>query len=43
MIGASRETVSRLFASFKRKKLIEIRGSTLVVGSKTNLEKLAEA
>lgn len=43
MIGASRETVSRLFASFKRKKLIEIRGSTLIVGSKASLEKLADA
>jgi len=43
MIGTSRETVSRLFASFKRKKLIEMHGSTLIVGSKNNLEKLADA
>ncbi len=43
MIGTSRETVSRLFATFKRKKLIEVRGATLIVGNKINLEKLAEA
>jgi CRP/FNR family transcriptional regulator, cyclic AMP receptor protein len=43
MIGTSRETVSRLFTTFKRKKLIEVRGATLVVNSKANLEKLAEA
>src|SRR5579863_8460129 len=43
MTGTSRETVSRLFTTFKRKKLIEVRGATLVVNSKANLEKLAEA
>jgi CRP/FNR family cyclic AMP-dependent transcriptional regulator len=31
MIGLSRETVTRLFADFKRKRLIEIHGSTLVI------------
>lgn len=40
MIGASRETVTRLFASFKKKKLIEVRGSTLVIKNKADLEKL---
>jgi CRP/FNR family transcriptional regulator, cyclic AMP receptor protein len=39
-IGASPETVTRLFASFKKKKLIEIRGSTLVIKNKADLEKL---
>jgi CRP/FNR family cyclic AMP-dependent transcriptional regulator len=43
MIGASRETVTRLFASFKKKRLIEIHGSTLVVKSRANLEKLVTA
>ncbi|MGB2590882.1 MAG: Crp/Fnr family transcriptional regulator [Candidatus Acidiferrum sp.] len=40
MIGASRETVTRLFASFKRKCLLEVRGSTLIVANKEGLEKL---
>lgn len=39
MIGASRETVTRLFAAFKKKQLLEIRGSTLIVHSKAALEK----
>jgi CRP/FNR family transcriptional regulator, cyclic AMP receptor protein len=42
MIGASRETVTRLFASFKKKKLIEVRGSTLVIKNKAELEKLVD-
>jgi CRP/FNR family cyclic AMP-dependent transcriptional regulator len=40
MIGASRETVTRLFAEFKRKKLIEVHGSTLVITNKAGLEQL---
>lgn len=42
MIGASRETVTRLFASFKKKKLIEVRGSLLVIKNKAELEKLID-
>jgi CRP/FNR family cyclic AMP-dependent transcriptional regulator len=42
MIGASRETVTRLFGHFKRERLIEIRGSTLVIMNKPNIEKLLE-
>jgi CRP-like cAMP-binding protein len=42
MIGASRETVTRLFADFKRKGLLEVRGSTLVICNKANLQKLIE-
>jgi CRP/FNR family transcriptional regulator, cyclic AMP receptor protein len=42
MIGASRETVTRLFATFKRKKLVEVHGSTLVITNKPGLEKLLE-
>ncbi|MGH9745774.1 MAG: Crp/Fnr family transcriptional regulator [Candidatus Acidiferrales bacterium] len=41
MIGASRETVTRLFAGFKKKQLLQIRGSTLVVHNKAELERLA--
>jgi len=42
MIGLSRETVSRLFANFKRKKLIEVHGSALVITDKAGLEKVFE-
>ncbi len=42
MIGASRETVTRLFADFKRKGLLEVRGSTLVICNKASLQKLIE-
>jgi len=31
MIGTSRETVSRLFAGFKKQRLIEQSGSTLLI------------
>jgi CRP/FNR family transcriptional regulator, cyclic AMP receptor protein len=41
MIGISRETVSRLFATFKRKQLVDIHGSTLVIRNKKALEQLA--
>jgi CRP/FNR family cyclic AMP-dependent transcriptional regulator len=43
MIGSSRETVTRLFASFKRQGLVEVRGSTLVIANKSELEKLLDA
>jgi len=42
MIGASRETVTRLFTSFKKKKLIEVRGSTLIIKNKVELEQLVD-
>ncbi len=40
MIGASRETVTRLFADFKRKRLLEVKGSALVLTDKPGLQKL---
>ena len=43
MIGASRETVTRLFASFKKKQLIEVHGSTLLIKNKAGLQALVEA
>jgi len=43
IIGASRETVTRLFASFKKKQLIEVHGSTLLIKNKAGLEALVEA
>ena len=42
MIGASRETVTRLFADFKKKQLLQIKGSTLIVKDKSGLQKMVE-
>jgi len=41
-IGASRETVTRLFAHFKREGLIEVHGSSVIIMSKSRLEKLLD-
>jgi CRP/FNR family cyclic AMP-dependent transcriptional regulator len=43
MIGTSRETVTRLFAGFKKQKLIEQEGATLVVANRVALESLITA
>ena len=43
MIGASRETVTRVFADFKRKKFVEVHGSTLIIRDKLGLQKLIGA
>jgi CRP/FNR family transcriptional regulator, cyclic AMP receptor protein len=40
MIGTTRETVSRLFSDFKNKQLIQVKGSNLVLRSKSALEKM---
>jgi CRP/FNR family cyclic AMP-dependent transcriptional regulator len=42
MIGASRETVTRLFADFKRQHLIEVRGSTLLISNKPGLQEFLD-
>ncbi len=42
-IGSSRETVTRLFSDFKRKRLLEIHGSTLIITDKAGLEKIIQA
>jgi CRP/FNR family transcriptional regulator len=41
MIGASRETVTRLFGDFKKKQILQIKGSTLIVRDKAGLESMA--
>jgi len=41
LIGCSRESVSRSFSEFKRKRLVEINGSTLLVQDKAALQTLA--
>lgn len=39
-IGASRETVTRIFSDFKKKHLLQVKGSTLVIKNKAGLETL---
>lgn len=41
MIGTTRETVSRLFSDFKKKQLVQIKGSALIIHDKPALVKLA--
>jgi CRP/FNR family cyclic AMP-dependent transcriptional regulator len=41
MIGASRETVTRLLSELKKKELIRLEGSTLIIRNRTALEALA--
>ncbi len=43
LIGTSRETVSRLFAGFKKQRLIQQSGSTLVIPNRLALESLITA
>lgn len=40
MIGTTRETVTRLLSDFKRKKVIEVKGSTILVLQKSELERM---
>jgi len=41
MVGSSRETVTRMLSRFKREKLIEIRGASVLILSPERLELLA--
>jgi CRP/FNR family cyclic AMP-dependent transcriptional regulator len=40
MIGTSRETVTRLFADFKKKQLLQVKGSTVILKNKAGLERV---
>ena len=40
MIGTTRETVTRLLSDFKKKKIIDVKGSTVFVMAKQNLENM---
>jgi CRP/FNR family transcriptional regulator, cyclic AMP receptor protein len=42
MIGASRETVTRLFADFKKRKFLQIKGSSVTIENKVGLERLLQ-
>jgi len=41
MIGTTRETVSRLFAAFRKRKFIQSKGTSLVILNKLALERMA--
>jgi len=41
-IGTTRETVSRLFSEFKKKQLLQLKGSTLVIRSRPSLERIVQ-
>ena len=40
MIGTTRETVTRLLSEFKRKRIIDVKGSTFVITGKTALREM---
>jgi CRP/FNR family transcriptional regulator, cyclic AMP receptor protein len=42
MIGASRETVTRLFADFKKRNLLQIKGSSVTIKDRSGLEQLLQ-
>jgi CRP/FNR family transcriptional regulator, cyclic AMP receptor protein len=43
MIGTSRETVSRLFSDFKKRQLVQLKGSILVIRDKPALRKMVQS
>jgi CRP/FNR family transcriptional regulator len=43
IIGTTRETVSRLFSQFKKKQLLQLKGSTLVICNRRALEKIVQS
>lgn len=43
MIGASRETVTRLFSDFRKKKLVQVKGSSIIISNRPALEILGGA
>jgi CRP/FNR family cyclic AMP-dependent transcriptional regulator len=43
MIGTTRETVSRLFSDFKKKQLLQVKGTTLTIRNKPALERMVES
>ncbi len=42
MIGTSRETVTRLFSEFKKRRILQTKGSTLIFENRSELERLAD-
>jgi CRP-like cAMP-binding protein len=42
MIGVTRETVTRIFADFKKKNLVTVKGSTLTIKDRAGLELIVQ-
>jgi CRP-like cAMP-binding protein len=43
IIGTTRETVSPLFSEFKKKPLLQLKGSTLLIRNRPALEKIVQS
>ncbi|HEV8525101.1 MAG TPA: Crp/Fnr family transcriptional regulator [Terriglobales bacterium] len=43
LIGASRETVTRIFSHLKKKQILRVKGATLIIRNKAALEKLVSS
>src|SRR5208282_849006 len=43
MIGTTRETVSRLFSEFKKKELLQVKGTTLTIRNRGALERILQS
>jgi CRP/FNR family transcriptional regulator, cyclic AMP receptor protein len=43
IIGTTRETVSRLFSEFKKRQLLQLKGSTLLIRNRPALEKIVQS
>jgi CRP/FNR family transcriptional regulator len=43
LMGTSRETITRVLAEFRKKEIVELKGSTLIIHNKSELEKVAVA
>jgi CRP-like cAMP-binding protein len=41
MIGSTRETVTRILGNLKRKKVIEVKGATMVIRDPVRLKQIA--
>jgi CRP/FNR family cyclic AMP-dependent transcriptional regulator len=42
IVGASRETVTRIFSQFKKKQFMQIKGSTIIISNKAALQDLVD-
>jgi len=43
LIGTSRESISRTLSEFRRREIVELKGSTLIIHNKLALEQLVAA
>lgn len=43
LMGTSRETITRTLSEFRKKDIVELKGSTLIIHNKSALERLVPA